>query len=280
MYINSAYLHNSTAAFCDTSAPLVVGSCGIYRIYTKSQLKTSRPKGRVDYQLLYIASGQAHFYFDGKKQLVGAGNMILYRPDEPQKYIYYKDDKTEVYWVHFTGYDVENILREYGIDDCQRVIASKTSPYYQMLFEKIIDELQKCRDNYEEMTAMLLREIFILLHRNIVMDNQKIAYLESEMEQAIHYFNKHYNSEICIEEYASSRGMSISWFIRSFRRYTNKTPMQYIISLRIANAKMLLETTDYSIKEIGCIVGYDNPLYFSRLFSKYTGLSPAKYRSN
>ena len=74
--------------------------------------------------------------------------------------------------------------------------------------------------------------------------------------------------------------MSISWFIRSFRRYTNKTPMQYIISLRIANAKMLLETTDYSIKEIGCIVGYDNPLYFSRLFSKYTGMSPAKYRSN
>mgnify|MGYP004481887437 FL=1 len=56
--------------------------------------------------------------------------------------------------------------------------------------------------------------------------------------------------------------------------------MQYIISLRIANAKMLLETTDYSIKEIGCIVGYDNPLYFSRLFSKYTGISPAKYRSN
>ena len=123
MYINSAYLHNSTAAFCDTSAPLVVGSCGIYRIYTKSQLKTSRPKGRVDYQLLYIASGQAHFYFDGKNQLVGAGNMILYRPDEPQKYVYYKDD-------------------------CQRVIASKTSPYYQMLFEKIIDELQRQVDEF------------------------------------------------------------------------------------------------------------------------------------
>ena len=54
--------------------------------------------------------------------------------------------------------------------------------------------------------------------------------------------------------------------------------MQYIVSLRIANAQMLLETTSYSITEIGNIVGYDNPLYFSRIFRKQKGVSPSEYR--
>ena len=54
--------------------------------------------------------------------------------------------------------------------------------------------------------------------------------------------------------------------------------MQYIVSIRIANAQVLLETTDYNVTEIGNIVGYDNPLYFSRIFKKQKGVSPSEYR--
>ncbi|MBD8930640.1 MAG: helix-turn-helix domain-containing protein, partial [Ruminococcus sp.] len=48
--------------------------------------------------------------------------------------------------------------------------------------------------------------------------------------------------------------------------------------IRINNAQMLLETTTYSINEISKIVGYDNQLYFSRLFHKLKGYSPREYR--
>lgn len=58
------------------------------------------------------------------------------------------------------------------------------------------------------------------------------------------------------------------------------TPMQYIISVRMTNAQQLLGTTEYNITEIASVVGYDNPLYFSRLFKKQTGLSPTEYRKN
>ena len=44
------------------------------------------------------------------------------------------------------------------------------------------------------------------------------------------------------------------------------------------NAQNLLENTEYNITEIAEAVGYDNPLYFSRLFHKHTGLSPSAYR--
>ena len=44
------------------------------------------------------------------------------------------------------------------------------------------------------------------------------------------------------------------------------------------NAESLLETTDYNVTEITAIIGYDNPLYFSRLFKKHKGVSPSEYR--
>lgn len=281
MYINAAYLNNSLIDFKDKSKPLVVGSCGTYRLYKHPKLPTHRPRGRLDFQILYIASGKVHFYFDNSEMdtVVSAGNMVLYRPKEPQRYVYFGTDQTEVFWVHFTGGNVKNILRGYGIQDNMRIINTGTSPEYTRLFKQMIQELQRCQTDYKDLLVLLLQQLFISIHRQITKEHKlKNEYLDSEMEIAMQYFNDHYNAEINIEEYAASRGMSVSWFIRNFKLYTNTTPMQYIVSLRIANAQMLLETTNYNVTEIGNIVGYDNPLYFSRIFRKQKGISPSEYR--
>ena len=76
MYTNSAYWHQTRLDFKDKKHPIFIGSCGTYRLYTIKKLPTHRPRGRLDYQLLYVASGKAHFYFDGKEEIVSAGNMV------------------------------------------------------------------------------------------------------------------------------------------------------------------------------------------------------------
>jgi len=277
--IRAATAHNSFIDFKDKSRPLVVGSCGTYHLFTKEKLPTHRPRGRLDYQILYVASGKAHFFFNGVEQIVPAGHMVIYRPKEPQKYVYYASDHTEVYWVHFTGNNVKNILRKYGISDNKQVIYSGTYLEYTRIFKQMIYELQHCQEDYEEMLSMLLNQIFIILHRKTNNAHKiKNEYLEKEMELATQYFNDNYNTDISIEEYADSRGMSISWFIRSFKQYIDTTPMQYIMSLRITNAQILLETTTYNINEIAQLVGYENALYFSRIFRKQKGMSPSEYR--
>ena len=282
MYTNLAYLNNSLIDFMDKKKPLIVGSCGTYHLFTRPRLPTYRPKGRLDFQILYIASGKAHFYFEDKgiDTVVPAGHMVVYRPKEPQKYEYFGDEQTEVYWVHFTGKDVKHILRSSGISDDMRVINTGTSLEYTRLFKQMILELQRRQPDYQEMLALLLRQLLITIHRQLASDRRsRNVYLDTEMEAAIQYFNDNYNTEINIEAYAASRGMSVSWFIRSFRQYANTTPMQYIVSIRIANAQILLETTNYNVTEIGRIVGYDNPLYFSRIFKKQRGASPSEYRT-
>ena len=279
MYTDSSYWHNTRSDFKDKKHPLFVGSCGTYKLLTKSKLPTHRPRGRLDYQLLYIASGKAHFYFQGKEEIVSAGNMVLYRPKEEQRYYYYGAEHPEVYWVHFTGNNVKNILRQYGIADDIHVIHTNTSLEYKRLFSLMIQELKLCKDDYEELLVHYLKELLIMIHRVLINNPPgKSSFLITEMDDAVQYFHANYNQPISIEDYAAEHNMSVSWFIRNFKEYTNVTPAQYILSLRISNARTLLENTAYNVSEISNIVGYENPLYFSRIFKKQCGMSPSEFR--
>ena len=279
MYTDSSYWHNTRIDFKDKKHPLFVGSCGTYKLLTKSKLPTHRPRGRLDYQLLYIASGKAHFYFQGKEEIVSAGNMVLYRPKEEQRYYYYGAEHPEVYLVHFTGNNVKNILRQYGIADDIHVIHTNTSLEYKRLFSLMIQELKLCKDDYEELLVHYLKELLIMIHRVLINNPPgKSSFLITEMDDAVQYFHANYNQPISIEDYAAEHNMSVSWFIRNFKEYTNVTPAQYILSLRISNARTLLENTAYNVSEISNIVGYENPLYFSRIFKKQCGMSPSEFR--
>ena len=279
MYTDSAYWHNKVMDFKDKSKPLMVCSCGTYHLFTRPKLPTHRPRGRLDWQILYIASGKAHFYFNGVEQIVTAGNMVIYRPKEEQRYYNYGTDHTEVYWVHFTGSNIKNILRSYGISDDMRIIHTGTSLEYKRLFTQMIHELKLCKEDYEELLLCYFTHLLIMLHRlmNIKPKGKTHALIE-EMNAAVRYFHENYNKAICIEDYAEQHHMSVSWFIRNFKEYTEMTPTQYLLSLRISNAQTLLETTNYNVTEISDIVGYDNPLYFSRIFKKQSGLSPSEFR--
>ena len=100
----------------------------------------------------------------------------------------------------------------------------------------------------------------------------------NDIEQSIRYFNENYFKNININEYAKSLHISPCWFNRRFKQITKKTPLQYILSVRLSNAKMLLETKGYNVTETAYAVGFNNALYFSRLFTKSFGLSPTEYR--
>ena len=279
MFVNSGYLHDSRAPIKDKSRPLIVTSCGTYRLKTVKRLPTWRPKGRLDYQLLYIVSGKGHFYFRGEERVVYAGRMVLIQPRQEQRYDYYGEDKPEVYWVHFTGSDVKNILRSYNIPMDDPIFYSGASSTYTYLFKEMINELQTCRTGYEELLTMYLKQILLLVQRTRQEERPSVStYIQEEMEYARRYFNEHYNEPISIQEYAESRNMSVCWFQRNFKQIVKHTPMQYLLTIRVNNAASLLETTNYSLAEIAAIVGYEDPLYFSRLFRKIKGVSPRDYR--
>lgn len=276
MYSVSGYL-TEDIDIVDTENPLVVTSCGIYRPLHRQVMKTTRPNGRKDFQLLYVAAGKAFFQFGEEYMEVPAGHMALYRPDTVQYYEYFVSDQPEVCWIHFTGRDADKLLGQTGFDQANVVYCGTNTDYVE-IFRHIIQELQLKRPCFETFVELYFRQLLAVVNRS-QLEIKSTRYKNSkEMEEIVHYFNEYYSQEICIEDYAKSRHMSVCWLIRSFKRYMGVTPLQYIASIRINKAKELLKGTNYSIQEIADIVGYNNSLYFSRIFKKLTGYSPSQYR--
>lgn len=283
MYSNRACLSEKN----DLSQPLTVKVCGHYRTFIKPRGSSNRPSGRSDYQLIYIVSGKVHFIFNGETQILPAGHIVLYRPGEPQFYRRYAEDKPESYWIHFSGNDVANILKECNLSS-GNIFKIGVHSEINDLFEKMIEELQKRQKGFSKIAALHLENILRLISRyaapevpdetDAAVDTSESSNIHHEMSLAAAYFNEHYMEDINLDEFAKSHNMSSSAFIKKFKKWIGSTPTQHIISARIASAQLLLENSDYDIAQIAELVGYDDPLYFSRLFSKRVGMPPLKWR--
>ncbi len=82
-----------------------------------------------------------------------------------------------------------------------------------------------------------------------------------------------------MEKYAALCGVSETYFYRCFREWAGKSPVAYRNDLRLSNAEAMLRHTDMPIGEIASVVGFEDPFYFSRIFTKRFGLSPKAYRA-
>ncbi len=77
---------------------------------------------------------------------------------------------------------------------------------------------------------------------------------------------------------AARSGLTERSFLRRFRKATGQTPVEYIQTLRVEEAKQMLETTDLPIDDIAAEVGYTEPSSFRNAFRKYVGMPASTYR--
>ena len=257
--------------------PLTVTAAGHHCFCSDHTISTVHPKRNDDYQLLYIHTGKVRFYFGEQEHVISQNSMVLCRPGDPQVY-YQDDDNPDIYWVHFTGSDVEQVLDGYQLPRHQNIFYVGVKSDFPWLYNQMIQELELKRVNFERALILTLQQIFLSMNRSMQEKNKTHAEMSMFIEHATHYFRENYNQNIMIEEYAREHNVTPHWFTVNFKKITKFTPMQYVISLRIESAMNLLENTDYSISQVAEAVGYDNALYFSRIFRKYTGMSPSDYK--
>lgn len=81
-----------------------------------------------------------------------------------------------------------------------------------------------------------------------------------------------------MEETAKELGISSYYLSKLFKESENVNYIDYVNNLRIEYAKKQLMETEKSIKEICMESGYGDPNYFSRIFKKWTGVTPTEYR--
>ena len=91
------------------------------------------------------------------------------------------------------------------------------------------------------------------------------------------YLAEHYAERITLETLAASPNISISQLKRIFKEHTGDSVITYLTSLRIKEAKRMIQESSMNFSQIAVAVGYDNIYYFSSVFKKHTGLTLTEY---
>ena len=253
-----------------------INNCG-YNEVDEFDLTTNRPNGRADYHLLYVWHGVVRRR-DGRRLTESReGDLLLFRPWEPQIYTYVSCEQSLVYWLHFSGQGVPSLLRQSLLTGQSLHVGLSVEA--RDLFLKMIHELQTRRYQYEMFLNSHFMMLLSCLSRLLMLQKSGPGMRHQEaMTGAIEYIHQHLYENVPVEELARECSMSTSHFIHQFKDYTGFSPHTYQTRLRLEHAKELMGSTTMNIAEIAMAVGYDNPLYFSRLFHRHTGLSPSRYR--
>jgi len=256
--------------------PLFISSAG-YQEFLTMDYSINRPRGRCDYQLIYLYKGKALYHFTDGDEIINEGTLILYAPNEPQKYEYKAEDGVRLFWMHFTGSEVEKLFREAGLEGVRCLNLGVQEELSAILF-RIIRELQekpvmfqKCLEGcFMQLIAMAVR------HSEIAYGSETA--IDPDISKVIKQMHLSYRKEYDPEYYAEICGISVQSFIHKFTKNMGISPGKYLTRIRMEEAAHLLRDTTISVQEIGMAVGYDNPLYFSRVFSAWAGKSPRNYR--
>ena len=102
--------------------------------------------------------------------------------------------------------------------------------------------------------------------------------LSERLEKVIKYIHKNFHTGLTVKDLADISGYSVSHFTRFFRELAGKTPMEYVIRLRIYNACDMLRHTDKSVLDISLDCGFENVGHFIKTFRRHMNITPYQYK--
>lgn len=249
---------------------LAINSFGSYEDLKHCDIR--RPRGRVDYQLIYVRSGLLTV-FDGKEEMaVGAGRICLFRPHEPQFYRL-GESPLSFSFIHFTGTEAARLVAFFT----ERVYA--VGDFYE--FERYCDRSRESFRADEVYRQMLYEGEFLALVAHLagrvtVDEESRRAY--ERLLPAIRLMRSECEVRRQNSELALLTGFSEQHFLKLFKSVMGVTPQRYYVTLLLERSRHLLTTTDHSVGEVAALCGMEDALYFSRFFKKHMGLSPREYR--
>lgn len=289
-----------------SSRPLVVNCCG--RLVLSRSFYTHSPNGRNDYYLLYLWQGELLLHSEAVRQgpadpsrkaegltnipqpiRLSAGEMLLIPPHV--EYIYEHAEGSEIiyYWVHFSGYLVEELLQQAALQPTTpRTRAGRPAGVYSPgihenvtdLFEKLFHEFLYRDKHFEAAAATILADILLTLARYM---DQPAGIKRKQIQKiakSLQFIRNNLANNTTVEALAQLEHLSVSRYRSVFRECMGASPTEYIISLRLNRACELMSDFAMPVTEASRHVGYQDPLYFSRLFRRKMGMSPREYRQS
>ena len=238
-----------------------------------------RAEGVREAIFIYCVKGAGRCELAGRRHAIQAGEILVIPPAWPHAYGADGKNPWTIHWFHAQGSLLAGFLSELNISAEQPKVFLGADPQVLGIFEEVLEVLERGytpRQMLHASQALGHLLAVMIQHRHERWREQpdtcqKIAATLAHMKQ-------HLDQPLRLDTLAALAGLSRSRYSALFKELTGFPPMDYFIRLRIHCACQWLDTTDGSVKNIALRLGYEDPLYFSRVFRSVTELSPMEYR--
>ena len=232
-------------------------------------------------ELVYLRQGLAELTIDGRQFSARSGALIAVDADVTHGGTYAASDrsgKLERYVLRLADVPDGHLVPE----GCGAVVQPDLGSILTALFQLLEREYLARERGWETVCADVLDVLLTLIARTAVPFEPAPAPASQAQALAgeiLAYLHVHYCENISLQSVADHFYISPYYLSHLMKKHLQVPLMQYVIHLRISEARALLRDTDYPVKQIAQMVGYQNFNYFLNVFKKMTGMSPGDCRT-
>lgn len=229
-----------------------------------------------NYLLFFVEKGRMHIENEGRTYIANEGDMGFINCHLPHAYIAL-DDPSIFVWVHFSGSNTQNFY-EHIVRRSQAVFPLPSKSAVKGKLEQLINLHRKQKRPFEADVSSYLHsmlcELLFISSDNVTKDNMR----NPSIEKALRYIRKHYREPIEVLDVARKVNLSLHHFSRLFKLNVGYSPHEYIVLLKLNEAKNLLKSTELSVEQVAFTVGYEYATSFTAVFTRKVGITPKKFR--
>ncbi|MFV8127892.1 AraC family transcriptional regulator [Streptomyces syringium] len=208
---------------------------------------------------------------DGRTLPVTAPALLWLSPGVPHHYGAGPDNGWDESFVDFTGPAV-TAYTELGLIEPDRPLVPLTeTTAARAAIARIARAAHRGNPLLEVETSAAVHELLVALHR-------ARADLGGDGEPVLRALARDAFLPLSVTEHAARHGMTPAALRSAVRRGAGCSPKDYLLAIRLGRAKELLAATELPVSAVARRVGYDDPAYFSRLFTRRVGTAPVRFR--
>ncbi len=222
-----------------------------------------------------ITRGSGYLQLEDRKFPVTEGQTFYIPPDTPVSYWSEESEPWEYVWVNFSGEQANELLSHTAFSAQSPICTTADSPL------PLYHAMRNCEHNVAGICLAngLLMQL-LSFYINAYPSNHLLRAEYNDRPLLSFVRNNLYRPELSVDFIAKSLGISRVTLYRRFLAETGTSPTEYIKHHRLIRASQLVTYTELPISKIAYSVGYNDPLYFTKLFHSFFGKNPTQYRKD
>lgn len=243
-----------------------------------------KDEGTTYCMLIYCVSGLGYCSISGSEpRAIAANHYIILPCGVPYRFWADDNDPWTIYWVHFEGTLAENFVQ-------YPVMARSILPGNDSRLQARLDLFERIYSSFtmayvpDFMThASMCLYPFLSSFINLKAFRNMASTVNTKDEQTFsmlvtHYMQENIANNLTLNDFARNFNYSPSHFSALFQKETGYSPINYYIQLKMRRACQYIERSSMKLNEVALKVGFTEPAYFTRIFTKIMGMSPSEYR--